>query len=421
MGTRRQKWLCAQIGAREHFAVARTLHRDRRLATLYTDFWAGRVERKLASRINAGPLRSLAARFHAELAEADICAWNYRCLQWELEQHYRRRRDPRGLYSGFMDIGRRFALRVRAALQRRSDLGPDSIFFSYDTGALEAMIWCRERGIRCVLNQIDPSRVEAAMVHEEAKRWPGWEARYTEIPEAYFRRREQEWALADRVIVNSNFCRLALIQQGVPAEKLIVVPLCYEGGCRTQDSASAVERISPFDSAEPLRVLWLGQVVLRKGIQYLIEAARLLDRENVQFDVVGPVGISQAAVSAAPRNLTFHGRISRSQATVWYRQATVFVLPTLSDGFAITQLEAMSHGLPVVTTRCCGDVVEDGVDGFIVPPRDASSLAEALHRYRAEPGLVQHHGSAARQKAKQFSLDRLSSNLNLLEGYLDRT
>lgn len=420
MGTRRQKWLCAQIGAREHFAVARALHRDQRLATLYTDFWAGRVERKLASRINAGPLRSLAGRFHPELAEVDICAWNYRCLHWEVEQRFRRHRDPWGLYSGFMDIGRRFALRVRGALQRRSDLGPDSIFFSYDTGALEAMIWCRERGIRCVLNQIDPGRVEAAMVHEEAKRWPGWEARHTEIPEAYFQRREQEWALADRVIVNSNFCRLALIQQGVPAEKLIVVPLCYEGGCGMQDSASTLGRISPSDPAEPLRVLWLGQVVLRKGIQYLIEAARLLDRENVQFDVVGPVGISQAAISAAPPNLTFHGRISRSQAAAWYRQASVFVLPTLSDGFAITQLEAMSHGLPVVTTRSCGDVVEDGVDGFIVPPRDASSLAEALHRYRAEPGLVQHHGGAARQKAKQFSLDRLSANLNLLEGYLDR-
>jgi len=192
-----------------------------------------------------------------------------------------------------------------------------------------------------VLNQMDPSRLGAALVHEEAKRWPGWQAQYIEIPEAYFRRREQEWALADRVMVNSNFCRLALIEQGVPAEKLIVVPLCYERDCGMQASAGTHERTSPFDPAEPLRVLWLGQVVLRKGIQYLIEAARLLDRENIQFDVVGPVGISQTAVAAAPRNLTFHGRISRSQANAWYRQATVFVLPTLSDGFAITQLEAM--------------------------------------------------------------------------------
>jgi glycosyltransferase involved in cell wall biosynthesis len=421
MGIRRQKWFCAQIGAREHFAVARALHRDQRLATLYTEFWAGRAVREVASRMDVGPVRSLAARYHPELAEADVQSWNWRSLGWEAEQRYRWRRDRWGLYSGFVDIGRRFALRVREALQRRADLGPDSIFFSYDTGALEAMVWCRERRIRCVLNQMDPSRVEAALVREEAKRWPGWQLQTIEIPEAYFRRREQEWALADLVVVNSNFCRLALIEQGVPAAKLIVVPLCYERDYGTQSHCITHEGTSPFDHAEPLRVLWLGQVVLRKGIQYLIEAARLLDRENIQFDVVGPVGISQTAVAAAPRNLTFHGRVSRSQASAWYRRASVFVLPTLSDGFAITQLEAISHGLPVVATRCCAEVVEDGVDGLIVPPRDADSLAKALRRYLVEPGLVQHHGVAARQKAKQFSLGHLSDNLNLLEGCLDRT
>jgi glycosyltransferase involved in cell wall biosynthesis len=421
MAMSRQKWLCAQIGAREHFAVARALHRDQRLATLYTEFWAGRAVRKLAGSAGVGPMRFLAARFHPELAGADVQSWNWRALGREAGQRYRPCHDPWGPYSGFMDIGRRFSLRVRDALKRRSDVGSDSIFFSYDTGALEAMAWCRERGIRCVLNQIDPSRVEAALVREEAKRWPGWQPQPIEIPEAYFRRREQEWALADLVVVNSNFCRLALIEQGVPAEKLIVVPLCYERDCGTQGHGIAHEEPSPFDRAETLRVLWLGQVVLRKGIQYLIEAARLLDRENIHFDVVGPVGISQTVVAAAPRNLTFHGRVPRSEASAWYRRAGVFVLPTLSDGFAITQLEAMSHGLPVVATRCCGEVVEDGVDGLIVPPRDAGSLAKALRRYLVERGLVQHHGGAARQKAKQFSLDRLSGNLSLLEDCLDRT
>src|SRR5438309_11257135 len=100
MGTKPQKWLCAQIGAREHFAVARALHRDQRLATLYTDFWASGAEQKLARRIDVEPLRSIAARFHPELVGADIRAWNCRCLRWEAEQRYRRRRDPRAIYSG---------------------------------------------------------------------------------------------------------------------------------------------------------------------------------------------------------------------------------------------------------------------------------------------------------------------------------
>jgi len=58
----------------------------------------------------------------------------------------------------------------------------------------------------------------------------------------------------------------------------------------------------------------------------------------------------------------------------WYRSADVFVLPTLSDGFAITQIEAMSHGLPVIATPNCASVVENGVDGLWCPQKTAEHL-----------------------------------------------
>jgi glycosyltransferase involved in cell wall biosynthesis len=63
-------------------------------------------------------------------------------------------------------------------------------------------------------------------------------------------------------------------------------------------------------------------------------------------------------------------------------------LPTISDGFAITQLEAMAHGLPVITTPNCGQVVTDGVDGFIVPVRDSQALADAIARLDGDRPLL---------------------------------
>src|SRR5690606_21335816 len=113
-------------------------------------------------------------------------------------------------------------------------------------------------------------------------------------------------------------------------------------------------------------------------------AARQLG-SDFHFDIVGPIGISHEAVASASCNVRFQGRANRCEVVEWYRQADVFVLPTLSDGFAITQIEAMAHGLPVVTTPCCGEVVTDGVDGFIIPPRDSQALAKALNRYIEEP------------------------------------
>jgi glycosyltransferase involved in cell wall biosynthesis len=468
-------WICSQIGAREHYAIPLALHKAGRLATLYTDFWAGRALRRTqemaGGRWKLGALRALAGRYHPELdasrerkvsgqwsvvsgRSALVQSWNLRSLWWEgiLRRKQKsgnqkaeiggqgkevrgQRSEVRGPYHGFVEVGRRFAERVREDLKRRNDLGLDTIFFGYDTGSLETMEWCRERGIKCVLNQMDPNRVEVDLVRSEAMQWPGWALEDIKVPEAYFARREREWALADRVVVNSEFSRQALLRQGVPSEKLAVVPLCFEreelgdrrwemgdGKAESRDQKLEVgsQKSEPLTlnsqlSTEPLRVLFLGQVILRKGIQYLLAAARKLERENIHFDVVGSVGISREAVATAPDNVTFHGRTGRDQTTDWYRKSHVFVLPTLSDGFAITQLEAMAHGLPVITTPCCGEVVSEGMDGFIVPPRNPDALVMALQRYLSEPGLLQAQRRAALEKSKQFTLGRLAENLRRVE------
>jgi len=409
------EWICCQIGAREHYAVPRVLQRSGRLRRFYTDFWAGSVVRKLAARTGANLLRSLATRFHPDLGGrqgAVVRSWNSRSLLWE--KLLRKKSSAQTPYEGFIEVGSRFARCVREDLKRRQAFSSDSIFFAYDTGALEAMAWCRDRNIKCVLNQMDPNRVEAGLVGEEEKRWPGWAINPLLIPEEYFQRREREWVLADRVVVNSEFCRQALLTQGVPSKKVVVIPLCFEMDGRSKDG-DANTIISAQSPTAPLRILFLGQVILRKGIQYVLAAAQKLKGENVRFDMVGKIGISAEAVASAPKSVHFHGPSTRDQAAGWYRQADVFVLPTISDGFAITQVEAMAYGLPVVTTASCGDVVSDDVDGFVVPIRDAEALAKTLLRYLTEPGLLRSQQNAALAKAKQFTLERLAGNLLSLE------
>jgi glycosyltransferase involved in cell wall biosynthesis len=403
-------WYCSQIGAREHYAVPRVLHREGRLGALYTDFWAGGIIRGMARRSHANLFRSFAARFHPDLTRAPVTSWNFRSLVGEGGLRNQKKHNA---YENYVKIGALFSARVRGMLSRRRDLNSESTFFAYDTGALEAMEWCREHGLKCILNQMDPNRVEVQMVHEEEKRWPDWNLQSLEVPEQYFRRREQEWALADCVVVNSEFCRQALVGQGVPPEKLSIVPLCFEAAGNGYERG--VGKNNTSISKNKLRVLYLGQVILRKGIQYLMQAAKLLEKEPVQFDIVGPIGISSAAIASAPRNMMFHGRTTRDQTAKWYQQSDVFVLPTISDGFAITQLEAMSYGLPVVATPCCGSVVSDGLDGFILPRRDADALAKTFQRYLREPELLPGQCNAALAKVKQFTMDHLAANLRALE------
>jgi glycosyltransferase involved in cell wall biosynthesis len=425
------KWITSQIGAREHYAIPRVLHRAGKLEVLYTDFWATspwRVLGKLTGKSN------LATRCHAELANARVRGFNLQALKAA-------RRKYANPYDGFLQVGRQFGEQVVRDLEkiekRKLKIGKrvstfrlspfafsSSIFFSYDTGFLEPAEWIKARGGKAIVCQMDPARYEVDLVKEEQRKWPGWAKRSAEVPEAYFQRREAEWSIADLVMVNSDWSKQALMKQGVNDDKIVVVPLAYEAGKvergkRKEEEANRVFdfRLSPFafSQKQPLRVLFLGQVILRKGIQYLIEAARLLNEEAIHFDVVGAIGISDEAVAAAPSNMTFHGPVSRDRTEEFYRSADLFVLPTLSDGFALTQLEAMAHGLPVIATQNCGEVVTDGVDGLIVPASDANALAEAFQLLIQDPAKLEAMSAATAAKLKQFSLSKLEENLADLE------
>ena len=497
-------WITSQIGAREHYAIPRVLQRDGRLQRLYTDFWASapwRVFGKLTGK------SSLAARFHPELATAPVTGFNLQALKFSR----RRYANP---YDGFLQVGEAFGKQVVKDLEKsgKSVLGPsivcrssptrhpsetrttsgmtklrsdapflDSglIFFGYDTGFLEPARWVKERGGKTIVCQMDPARYEVDLVREEEKRWPGWAKRSVDVPESYYRRREEEWAVADLVMVNSEWTKAALIRQGVTADKIVIVPLAYEAppvegrasrvesnadrvegrepnhlevmrqtaegsprgaaqptgsGCRQSKDEGYAGRVegrgarvegykdaekdprpSTLDSRRTLRVLFLGQVILRKGIQYLIEAAKLLKEESIHFDVVGPIGISEEAMKSAPPNMTFHGSVTRDRTQEFYERADIFVLPTLSDGFALTQLEAMAHGLPVIATQNCGEVVTDGVDGLIVPASDPNALAEAFQLIIQDPKKLKAMSQATGAKVEQFSLTKLTENLAELE------
>jgi glycosyltransferase involved in cell wall biosynthesis len=259
----------------------------------------------------------------------------------------------------------------------------------------------KKLGVPVVVDQIDPARVEEQMVQEEVRRWPGWEEYPGRIPDMYFSRLAEEWNQADLVLVNSNWSRRALAQQGVEEKKIIVVPLCYEKGAHPPSERP------PTEDGKPLTVLWLGQMILRKGIPYFFEAAAKLLKANVQFVAAGRIGISEKGMQAAPANISFVGRATREQTAKYYSEADLFVLPTISDGFALTQLEAMAFGLPVIATPNCGDVVTHGVDGLIVPPRDSDALANAIASLESDRGRLRKMSAKARETVKhpRFTLD----------------
>ena len=127
------------------------------------------------------------------------------------------------------------------------------------------------------------------------------------------------------------------------------------------------------------QILFVGEPDLRKGIHYLALAAeRLRTRGHAyEFRVAGSVN---PAVRQQPvcRYLHFLGRVPRDRIQEEFATADLFVLPTLSEGFGVVQLESLACGVPVVVTANCAPVVRDGIEGRIVADRDPVALADAI-------------------------------------------
>ena len=398
----RPAWLCSQIGSREYYAIPNVLHQEGRLAGLVTDWYAP------GNPVLGWLVRQFSRSASLARSECipDELVWSFplRSLLWKRKV---RARSAKGrIVEAHEQTDHAFA-----AATARLKLPPHQIFFGYSYASLEMLMAEKQRGVSTLLGQIDPGALECQLVAEEMSRFPEFAGPPPEFPASFYDRNRREWELADRILVNSAFSRDGLVKQGVNPKKLVVVPLCFEPGMEQSPAADE----TPRPTGNPLKVLFLGQVILRKGIHYLMEAAKRVDPAKVHFDVVGALGIKPEAAAKAPPNVTFHGRATRDQAANWYRRADVFVLPTLSDGFAITQLEAMSYGLPVIATPCCGEVVSDGIDGFVVPPRNPEALANAFQKYLDEPELLKGQGAFALIKAGKFTLERLARNLKDIE------
>jgi glycosyltransferase involved in cell wall biosynthesis len=355
-------------------------------------------------------MRAFAGRHHPSLPNDRVVSFTPAALLNEIRARARR---PHGadIYREYLRVGTWFDRRVAEHLaQNPLPPGPNA-FFSFTTGCLETLRMLRDRGVMTVVNQIDGARVEYDIDQAEAVKRPYWSVEPAEIPDAYFDRLAAEWDAADAVIANSAWSAETLVRQGVPREKVHVVPLAYD----PESEALEFGRLRPFRSKdEPLVVLWLGNVVRRKGIQYLVEAARQLAGRPIKFVVVGPINIAPAAVVSAPPNMEFVGRVTRDRTSAAYRAADLFVLPTLSDGFAVTQLEAMSHGLPVIATDRCGEVVDHGLDGLVIPAGDADALAAAIADLADDRDRLADMGRRAVEKVGQFSLAALVRRLDAI-------
>lgn len=395
-------WICCQIGAREHYAIPRSLYASNQLHALITDTWI--TPQSPLKHLPKTLFHSLQERYHPDLATAPVQCFNLLTLTWELRQRLLRNLG----WSRILDRNTWFQKQTLKILQNPCLRPPSQhhhpVLFCYSYAALEILRFAKTRNWFTVLGQIDPGIEEDKIVRQEYQRYAHLAPHYHSPPPQYWHQWQQECELADCIIVNSSWSLKALQSVGIPTSKLKVVPLAYTPPPEAQTFARTYPEA--FSHDRPLRLLFLGQVILRKGIAAIIEAAGVLIDRPVEFWIVGNLGI----VPPISVNVRWFGAVPRSHVSRYYQAADVFLFPTLSDGFGLTQLEAQAWKLPIIASQFCANVVTNQENGILLDSVSKESLSEAILFCLNNPARLQQFSQKS-CSIDTFNLPQLQASL----------
>lgn len=230
------------------------------------------------------------------------------------------------------------------------------------------------------------ARFQGQILEEEFRNW-GQQVQTYDLRDT--EREEEQYQLADCITVPSHFAAHTFVAQGLPAEKLRVIPY----GVR-------LDNFYPQGQPNPeeFNVLFAGQIGLRKGVPYLLEAFARLRHPRKRLRMVGAVQaeIRPLLAQLPMDHVEFVGAVPRSQLAGYFSTSNVLVLPSIEEGLALVQGEAMACACPVIATPNSGseDLYSDGKEGFIVPIRDVPALADRMQQL-ADSGVLQQQMRAA--------------------------
>lgn len=295
-----------------------------------------------------------------------------------------RRSWPRLSLPGSPDlfIARAFARSLAAHLPQAE------ILVGWSGASLEAMEPAKAQGMKVVLERGSTHMTHQTAILRDAHArfgldWHGTDPRLIE-------RELAEYAAADLICTGCAHARQTFIDQGIDPAKVVVNPYGVD-----------LSRFAPGPQVRLKRVLFAGQVGVRKGVPWLVQAFRTLPADW-ELHLAGPVEPGFEAVLARLdlERVKVRGPLDRATLAAEYARSAIFCLPSIEEGFGMVILQAMASGCAVIASSATGgpDAGRDGHDLLLVPPADSRALADALGRLAADEDLRHALGRAARDR-----------------------
>lgn len=358
--------LVCQHGARHRYAIPRMLEEAGMLAKLYTDSSSASLMGHVSSVLgSAAPvsMRNLTGRRINGVPAGKVFSTDKQYVREAFQKITGSL--PMGIY-----LYRQRHQILSAEMISRGLCGAEIVYSMYHEN-LDFIRWARRQGARSVVDVfINPETT--GIMQSEAKHFPCW-GHYTDQGEVDFE--NQLWRetaeLADVLLCPSEWVAEGVRRFSPDAEsKIRIVPY----GC-------SIDYQGRVNKPVKGRVLFAGGDALRKGLHYLGEASSMLKNRIPELDVRIAGSLPESVVQhPVCSDLNFLGKLSSDQMKEEYLHADVFVLPSLSEGFAGVVAEAIGAGCPVIVSKEAGSPIVHEREGLIAPSRDVKSFADAIER-----------------------------------------
>ncbi len=227
------------------------------------------------------------------------------------------------------------------------------------------------------------------------------------------KRIKEEFSLADYFIVPSDYVAETLIASDFDPRKIFVIPYGVDINRFANERHRNNHRHT--SSNDSFNLLFVGQIGPRKGVHYLLEAFSNLRIHNSKLILVGGVedGFQDYFMNRVRKDqrIQYVGFVPHAQLHNYYQQASVFILPSLSEGSALVIYEAMAEGLPVVTTPNAGSIISNLMDGLIIPIRNVDAILSSLIWLHNHPRESLEIGQNAARSVNNYTWDIYGSRL----------
>ncbi len=283
------------------------------------------------------------------------------------------------------------------------------VLHAYEDGAYNSFMRAKELGIQCSYElPIAYWSTTRRLLAEEAERYPHWEPTLetTREPEEKLFRKQEELRMADRITCPSQF-----VLDSIPKEIKQHTPCLVSQFGNPSSPLSDGEIVTKTSNS--LKLLFVGSMSQRKGLADLFEAMKLLKKEPVTLSILGQPSLPIEFYRKQFSDFQYFPPCSNQKVREIMLKHDILVLPSIVEGRALVQQEALSCGLSILVTRNAGgeDLVEEGLTGHLVPIRSPEKLAKYIVKNLEEINSLKEKKVECLKKAQQYSWEKYASKI----------